>query len=257
MPVSEPPSSSHIRASPEPLWSPKARMAPVPLPAVAQARRGVVAVEHVRVGAHLAVEIDQRVVGQLLAALARHQHLALGHHRGGEIEHHRRLAGPGHADAERRGREPALGAAEGRHQHAARGVDEMHGDEAGLGRHLGPVADPADVAGVPERHHGEAHGLAFLDADGDGLRRHGLAEAVQAVDHRQHRRLGDHLHLAVGVHDAVALPLQVARHARDAVAVVAGQVGGDQVLADALRLCGRAPGLGERCRAPARSAAPL
>ena len=39
---------------------------------------------------------------------------------------------------------------------------------------------------------------------------------------------------AVGVHHAVALPLQIARHARDAVAVVAGQVGGDQILADAL-----------------------
>ena len=34
------------------------------------------------------------------------------------------------------------------------------------------------------------------------------------------------------MHDALALPLQIARHARDAVAVVAGQVGGDQVLAD-------------------------
>ena len=31
MPGSEPPSSSHIRARPEPLWSPKARMAPLPL----------------------------------------------------------------------------------------------------------------------------------------------------------------------------------------------------------------------------------
>ena len=220
-------------------------MAPVPLPAWRRPVARVFAVEHVRVGAHLAVETDQRVVGKLLAALARHQHLALGHHRGGEIEHHRRLAGPRHADAERRRRYAALGAAEGRHQHAARGIDEMHRDEPGLGRHLGPVADPADVACVPERHHGEAHGLALLDADGDGLRRHGLAETMQAIDHRQHRRLVDHLHLAVGVHDAVALPLQVARHARDAVAVVTGQIGGDQVLADALRLRGRAPGLGE------------
>ena len=224
---------------------------------LAQARRRVVAVEHVRVAAHLAVEADQGVVGQLLAALARHQHLALGDHRGGEVEHDRRLAGPRHADAERRRREPALGAAERRHQHAARGVDEMHGDEPGLGRHLGPVADPADVAGIPQRHHGEAHGLALVDADGDGLRRHRLAEAVQPVDHRQHRRLGDHLGLAVGVHDAVALPLHVARHTRNAVAVVARQIGGDQVFADALGLPRPSTRPWRRCRAPARSAAPL
>ena len=121
----------------------------------------------------------------------------------------------------------------------------MHGDEPGLGRHLGPVADPADMAGILQCNHGEPHGLAFVDADGDGLRRHGLAETVQPVHHRQHWRLADHLDLSVGDDDAVALPLHIARHARDAVAVVAGQIGGDQILADALAFLRRATSLGE------------
>ncbi len=126
----------------------------------------------------LAVEVDQRVLGQLLAALARHQHLAFGDDGGGKVEDHRRLARPRHADHERRGGKPPLGAAERRHQHAARRVDEMHRHEPGLGRHLRPVADAADVSGIAQRDHGEAILLAFVDADGDGLRRHGLAEAV-------------------------------------------------------------------------------
>ena len=106
--------------------------------------------------------------------------------------------GPRHADAIGRGREPPLDAAEGRHQHAAGDVDEVDRDQAGRRRHLGPVADAADVAGVAQRDDGEAHGLALVDADLDRLRRDRLAEAVLAVDHRQHRRLGDDLDRAVG-----------------------------------------------------------
>ena len=63
------------------------------------------------------------------------------------------LPGPGHADGEGCGRQAPLAAAEGRDQHAARSVDEVHGDEAGLGRHLGPVADPADMPAVAQGHH--------------------------------------------------------------------------------------------------------
>ena len=79
----------------------------------------------------------------------------------------------------------------------------MDGDEAGGSRHLGPVADPADVAGVAQRHQRQAHGLAFVDADLHRLRRDRLAEAVQAVDHRQHRGLGLDVDLAVGDDRAV------------------------------------------------------
>ena len=109
----------------------------------------------------------------------------------------------------------------------------MDRDEPGLGRHLGPVADAADVARILQGDHRQPHGLALLDADRHRLRRHGLAEAIEAVDHRQHRRLGHDLGRPVRVHHAVALPAQIARHARHAVAVVSCQIGRYQVLADA------------------------
>ena len=49
----------------------------------------------------------------------------------------------------------------------------------------------------------------------------------------------------IGDDDPVPLPLQIARHARHAVAVVAGQIGGDEVFANALALGRRASGFGE------------
>ena len=79
----------------------------------------------------------------------------------------------------------------------------MHRHQPGGRRHLRPVADAADMPGVAQGHHRQPLLPALVDADGDRLRRHGLAEAVQAVDHRQHRRFGDHLDLAVGDHHAV------------------------------------------------------
>ena len=237
-----------MKASPEPLWSPKARIAPVPLRVVARAGRRVVAVEQVRIGARLAVGADQRAVRHLLAALARHQHLALGHDRGGEVEHQRILARPRNADAVGRGREAAVDAAIRRHQHAARGVDEVDRHQPLGRRHLRPVADPADMAGVAQGHGGEAVLLALVDADADRLRRHRLAEAVLAVDHGDHRRVDHDLDRDVGHDGAVLLLRGIARHAHHAVAVVAREVGAHQVAADAAALVLRAAGRGKDVR---------
>ena len=41
----------------------------------------------------------------------------------------------------------------------------MHRDEALGGRHLGPVADPADMAGIAQGDGGKPRLLAFLDAE--------------------------------------------------------------------------------------------
>ena len=218
------------------------------LAVVARAGRREIAVEQVRIGAGLAVGADQGAIGHLLAALTRHQDLALGHDRGGEIEDQRVLAGTRHADAIGRGREAPLDAAVGGHQHAARRIDEMDRDQTGLGRHLGPVADATDVAGVAQRHRREAVLQALLDADADGLRRHRLAEAILAIDDGDYRRVDHDLDRDVGHHRAVLLLDGVARHPDHAVAVMAGEVGADEIAADPATLLRRASSRGKDVR---------
>ena len=218
------------------------------LAVVARARGRVVAVEQVRIGAGLAVRTDQRSLRQLLAALARHQDLALGHDRGGEVEDQRVLAGPRDADAIGRSREATLHATERRHEDAARSVDEMDRHEARFGRHLRPVTDAADMAGIAQRHRRKTVLEALVDADLHRLRSHGLAEAVLAVDHGDHRRIDQHVDLHVGNDGAGLLLRGIARHADHAVTVVARQVGTDEVATDAATLLFRASRRGKDVR---------
>ena len=111
----------------------------------------------------------------------------------------------------------------------------MDGHEARLGRHLGPVADAADMATVLQGHQGKAERLAFVDADLHRLRRHGLAEAVLAIDDRQHRRFADDVDGLIGDRRALAPVLRIARHTHHTVAVMAGEIGDDEIAADARR----------------------
>lgn len=67
----------------------------------------------------------------------------------------------------------------------------MDRDQSFGRRHFSPVADPADMSGIAQRHRGQSRLSAFLDADPDRLRRHGLSVAELAIDHRQRRRI-DH-----------------------------------------------------------------
>ncbi len=105
-----------------------------------------------------------------------------------------------------------------------------------LGRHLGPVADPADMPRVAQGHGGEAVVAALVDADLDSLRRHRLAEAVLAVDDGDHRCVDQDVDRDIGHHRAVLLLRGIARHAHDAVAVVPREIGAHQVAADAVAL---------------------
>ena len=73
------------------------------------------AVEGGGVGGDAAVRADQRVRGQGLAAVGGDEDLALGDHRGGEIEQERGLAWlHGHADADGVGGERTVGASDPR-----------------------------------------------------------------------------------------------------------------------------------------------
>ena len=79
----------------------------------------------------------------------------------------------------------------------------MHGDQPFGGGHLGPVADAADMAGIAQRDGGKPRLLALLDAEPDRLRRHGLAIAELAVDHRERGRIDHDLRRLVRDHEPV------------------------------------------------------
>ena len=193
VPVSAPPSSSQMKARPEPLCSPKARIAPVPAVWSRGPSSGVRTVEHGGILAQRAVGIDQRALRQFLAAAACHQHLAFGDDRGRKIQHDRVLPRARNADAIGRGREPLLDAAERRNQQRAGGIDEMHGHQAFGRGHLRPVADAADMPGVAQRDCGKSRLLALLDAGLHRKRRHRLTIAELAVDHGERWRIDDDL----------------------------------------------------------------
>ena len=110
--------------------------------------------------------------------------LALGDGAGGDVEDDRRAAGNRHSRGDRVGRQPALLAAVGRDEDAAAaGVHEVERDLALPGGHLGPVADPAQVAGIPQRHQRHAELGALVEGELHRLLADHLAESEPAVEH--------------------------------------------------------------------------
>ncbi len=93
---------------------------------------------------------------------------------------------------------------------------------------------------------------AFLDTDRNRLRRNGLTEAELAVENRDHRRINHALHDLIGNQQSVTLPCGIARHAGDAMAVVAGQIGIDETATDprgfVARRTERCENAGDECR---------
>ena len=125
------------------------------------------------------------------------------------------IGGPsatGIAGRDRVGREPAVDAAERSDQDAGPGrVDEMQRQLAGPGRHERPVADPAQMAGVPQGDHGHAVPAAFVDAQLHRLLADGLAEAELAIDDGDGLVFEDDLDRLIGQHLAGPQPLHVGR----------------------------------------------
>ena len=114
----------------------------------------------------------------------------------------------------------------------------MDRDQPGGGRALRPFADTADMAGVAQGDCRQSHRLRLLDADVDGLRRNRLAEAKAAIDDRDYRRIDEARDRLVGNEIAGLDPGDIARHADDAVAVVASEIGVDERGGDLARLLG-------------------
>ena len=98
------------------------------------------------------------------------------------------------------------------------------------------VVAAAEMAGMPQGHDGDAVLPRLADAELGGEGAGGLAEAVMGVDEGEGRAVAHHLRRAVGLDLALLQPGDVARHPDHPVAVVPGQVGGDEVAADPLGL---------------------
>src|SRR5205807_3339350 len=163
--------------------------------------------------------------------------LPLGDHAGREIDDDRRAARHRRRRRDRVGREPPVGAAERGDQDAgAARVHPVERDEPGVGGHDRPVADAAEVAAVAERHRGERVPSGLPDARRHCLLADHLAEPELPVDHGHGVGLEDDPGGLVGAHHVLPEPVDIGRHADDAVGVMADQVGLHQVPRDGASL---------------------
>ena len=189
-----------------------------------------------RVGRGLAVVVDQAPGRHLLALVVGHARLALRHHAGGEIEQDRLAARHRDADRERVGAEARIAAAEGRDDRARDDVGEMHRDEVGLDGHLRPCADTAQVVRIAERDDAAAELLGARNAHLHGLMADDLAEPGLPVEAQHRATVERSLHVGVRRQAALDERLGILRQHADAVRVMAGQVGLDEVLGDEVDL---------------------
>ncbi len=114
----------------------------------------------------------------------------------------------------------------------------MDGDEAFRCRHLREITDAAEMAGLAQGDRGEPVLLGLFDADAHRLRPDRLAESVMAVEDGDGGRVDHGGDALAGLDPALLQPVHIARHAGDAVAVMAGEVRLGEVVADAPRLVG-------------------
>ena len=156
------------------------------------------------------------------------------------------------ARGDRVGREPALGSPVGGHEDpAAARVHEVERDLALAAGHLGPVADPAQVARVPQRHHRHAELRALV---------HGERTASSPITWPKPNRpsstaITSFSKTISSVWLATSLPgaepLDVPGTPDHPVRVVPDEVGLDQVVGDPLGLVVVAAGGGEDVLGPA------
>jgi hypothetical protein len=162
----------------------------------------------------------------------------LSHRARGHVEKERRLAGQRDADADRVGAEAPVGAAVSRDAGERDDVDEVQRNEPFCHRHLGPMPNAAEVMRVAERGKRQAVLLRALDGHARRLQADRLPIAGASIQREERAPVELHLQLAVRMQPALEQRLDIARHHADAVRIVAGQVGGDEVFRDELRFRG-------------------
>ena len=192
-----------------------------------------------RVGGGLTQVVEQLTGREPLALVVRDPSLALRDHARRQIEDHRRAPRDRDADRERVGAEARVAPAPRRHDRARDHVDEVHRDQARGHRHLGPGADAAQVVRVRERDDAAAVRLRSRDAEFHRLVADHLAEAGVAVEREQGGAVEFGRDVRVGRQPAFEERVRIARQHADAVRIVTGQVGLDQVLGDQLGLARR------------------
>ena len=151
------------------------------------------------------------------------------------------LAVGGNRDADRIGQEPPLAAAERRHAGRAGGdVDEVQRHHAGARGDLAIRADAADMVRVAQAIHCNAVLPGRADRPFDRLARDHLAIAGMRIPHRDRAGIGDNLGRLVDLQRACLEVAHIGDQHADAMAVMATQIGLDQVLGHDRGFRGRA-----------------
>jgi hypothetical protein len=199
------------------------------------------------VGRRLAVAVEQDAGFQLLAFIAGDAHFSHRNDARRHVEDDRPFGlWTRYGDTNGVGAEARVGTAPGRHGRPCIGdVDEMERDEARLGADFTIGADPADMVRVAQGDDRDAGVARLGDPDHCRFARGNLAPGARAVVDDQRPVLADDAPLAIGEDGAVGEMVQIVRDQTDAVAVMAAQIGLDQVVGDDARLVRVTAGRGE------------
>ncbi len=99
---------------------------------------------------------------------------------------------------------------------------------------FGPGADTPKVSRIADRHNGKTVGASARRGDRHRLLADHLAVAEPAVDHHGSTAVGDDFGMAIGQNLTRPHPVDIFVDPHDAVRIVAGQIGFDQMGSDDL-----------------------
>ena len=198
-----------------------------------------------RVVGRVSLVVDDAARRHFLALVVSDAKLALRDRARRHVEHERRLVPERYADADRVGAEAPVGSAVRRHAREGAHVHEVDRHQAFGERHLGEVADAPEMMRVGERHDAGAQALGALVRQLHGFDTDHLAVAAVPVERKKRAGVEPHFRALVGAQSALEQRTDIARDHADAVRVVPGEVGGDEVRGHEARLARLAPARGD------------
>ena len=138
-----------------------------------------------RVGAGLAVFVNQHAGLDAPALVVRDPHLSLRHAAGGEVQHKRFAPLERHANAAGVGAVAPVGATKRRHHRTRQHIDKMQGHQALRHRQLGKMSDASQMVRIGQRHDAAAMGFGTADAECHRLLADDLAITALPVQRQQ------------------------------------------------------------------------